>query len=106
MNKWPGTESQDYGHIYRMTVYRSDIKVESILKQVEHLYAWNYPAYPMDLCFYKDGFAWFWSSSHEGISCFYSDDKIAQELNELGVELQLCKKINKLELYYDPKTIY
>lgn len=100
--KWPGTETENaFGHIYRLAVYRCDEAVADILKTVDHLYAWNYPAFPMDLAFYRDGYAWFSSCAHEWLMWFYTNDVLAVEAlaaQGLSVEEDGEKDIEKMFL--------
>ena len=70
VKKWPSTEILgDQKHIYRMNLFRIDLngidKLFSVFEQVGTLWDWDYPDYPMDPCFYKNGYAWFSVSTHE-----------------------------------------
>lgn len=106
VHQWPGTISQDYNHIYRFVLYRSKLEAFKVLSLAEHLYDWNYPKFPMDLCFYKDGYAWFWSSSHEYWNSIYAEtDKTICELKALGLTLDYIQKVNRSSLYYCPMSL-
>jgi hypothetical protein len=62
--EWPGTITMDNRHIYRMITYRTDKNVLPILLSVDTIWDWNYSRYPMDPAFYKNGYAWFYVTSH------------------------------------------
>lgn len=106
VSKWPGTETMNKsGHIYRLIIYKSDAAVSEFLKVVETLYEWDYPRYPMDLAFYRDGYAWFASSAHEGLNWLYTDDTtIVKQLSDCGIAASKTRSIeyNKLFLLPDP----
>lgn len=95
------------GHIYNLVAYKSVPEVVDILVLVDSLWDWDYPNYPMDLCFFKNGYAHFISSAHEEYSILYTDDKnLVQLLREHDIKLIAYKKMEKNELYYDSKTIW
>lgn len=91
--EWPGTKilGNQQGHIYRMVTYRSCFEVIPVLEKVNSLWDWDYPMYPMDPCFYKDGVAWFSSSTHEHWNklCLWDDENypLAADLESIGVIL-------------------
>ena len=86
VKEWPGTISLDREHIYGFTLYHSNDSVNQILRSVKSVYNWDYPKYPMDLCFYKDGCCIFDSVAHEEIARLYSNDNnLIELLSEIGV---------------------
>lgn len=71
-NQWPGTTVFGKNeHIYEISLYSSTLKVKDTLAIVDKIFDWNYPNFPMDLCFYKDGYEWYSSTSHEKIAYFF-----------------------------------
>lgn len=101
--KWPSMETRnENGHIYRLAMYRSVPEVESVLARANSLWDWDYPALPMDLCFYKDGYAWFAASSHETWNCLYIDDaNTAAEMRALGFVLTDEAEIDDTSVFYE-----
>ena len=89
------------GHIYRLTRYESSSEVEEILSSVDMLYDWDYPKYPMDLCFYKNGYCWFAVSSHEYWNAIYTNDnEIINDLEKIGLEIEYYGETKENELFY------
>ncbi len=86
-NKWPGTTTLNrQNHIYNLSFYKVNKNTCEILKKVNSLYSWDYPKYPMDLCFYKNGYGFFESSAHEEYNRLYTDDNtIIDELRKNGL---------------------
>ena len=101
VNRWPGTETMnELGHTYRLVVYRCAEDTADILKSVDNLYAWDYPRFPMDLAFYRDGYAWFSSCAHEWLSWFYTnDEKAVEELSACGISVKEDGSANSEKMF-------
>ncbi len=100
--EWPGMITMDYRHVYLLSAYVSHPDVIPILNSVNSLYEWDYPVYPMDLSFYKDGYAIFASVAHECWNCLYAENRdIVYDLKKLGFDLELCH--NEKYVYYDER---
>jgi hypothetical protein len=103
--EWPGTITMDNRHIYRMITYRTDKNVLPILLSVDTIWDWNYSRYPMDPAFYKNGYAWFYVTSHEHINQLYlrEDNSFpsVDELESLGVKLIPDKSIDESCVFYN-----
>ena len=94
--------TNENGHIYELTVYRSCVQAVSILEEVGSLWKWDYPRYPMDLCFFRAGYAWFVSSAHEEYGILYTDDLgIINYLCNLGIKLKKGNAVKDDELYWE-----
>ena len=105
--QWPGTETMDTRHIYQLALYRCHIDVLPALESVGCLWDWDYPKHPMDLCFYREGYAWFWSVTHEGMNMLYIDQpSMISELESVGLEFHYEGNAELSELYYDKRTIH
>lgn len=69
--KWPGTTTWDTRNKYHIEVFKVDPgavdAIYRIFEAVEEITKWMYPALPMDLAFYKNGYAWFESCTHEDL---------------------------------------
>ena len=109
VTEWPGTRiiSNEQGHSYRMVTYRVCMDILPILEEVDTLWDWDYPLFPMDPCFYKNGYAWFVVTAHEHWNMLYLERKVpcvplASDLESLGVSLIPEKKVSASELYYHP----
>ena len=86
-NEWPGTITWDKKHIYRIAYYYSDMKCLDTLVRVGGLFNWDYPAAPMDLCFYKDNYCCLKSTAHEEMSSLYIDTEEAPVLESRGIKI-------------------
>ena len=102
-NQWPGTETLNQNsHIYKIILYKSEPKCKEVLLKVDNIYDWNYPYYPMDLCFYKDGYAWFVSCAHERFANLILEDEFDISFFEVfGVNLQYECDIPKDKLFLE-----
>lgn len=109
VNEWPGTitfPEEGMRHIYRLTIYKTAPEAEKELYKVSHLYEWHYPKMPMDIAFYKDGYAWFSCCAHEQLYFLYTDDEtVIEELDKLGVKSVFSREIDKSKLYYNENAI-
>lgn len=103
--EWPNTISMDEKHIYRMVTYRVDMDIIPALEEVDTVYDWDYPKYPMDPSFYKDGYAWFAVTSHEYFSVLYLGEEgsfpLASDLESLGVTLIPQGRVSEDKLFYN-----
>ncbi|MBQ3424380.1 MAG: hypothetical protein IJH38_04190 [Clostridia bacterium] len=99
----PSMETLNYNsHIYELTVYRASAEVVSVLEELDSLWQWDYPCYPMDLCFFKSGLAWFMSSAHEEYAILYTDDPgVINDLRDLGLKFSGVREAGEDELYRD-----
>ena len=60
------------------------------------IFDWCYPQFPMDLSFYKEGYAFFASCAHERLSWFFSDsDEEVNTLKELGTDITVQREGEK-----------
>ena len=102
-NQWPSMVTlNENNHIYNITLYKSSPDVENILTLTNDIFDWDYPSLPMDLCFYKDGYAWFSSSAHERFACVYIDSKETySELIDIGADLCYAGDIDRSKLFLE-----
>lgn len=100
-NQWPSTVTlNEFDHIYKITLYSANINTKSALLKANGIFDWDYPDFPMDLCFYKDGYAWFASSAHEHYAnLILNDNKTKNELNDLGINLHYQREIDESKLF-------
>ncbi|WP_196803047.1 hypothetical protein [Butyrivibrio sp. MC2013] len=69
---WPGTTILDEDEkSYKLYLFKSDREVYEQLAEVPTLWDWDGFDYPMDIAFYKNGYAWFASCSHEHLNWLY-----------------------------------
>lgn len=108
-NQWPSTATLNVNnHIYKIVLYKADLGAEAALSKAEKLFDWDYPLLPMDLCFYKNGYAWLSSSSHEHFAYLYFNDKqTLVDLNNMGVKIRYDRDIDDSKLFLEEslKTI-
>ena len=98
---WPSNMTlNENGHIYKLTLYRAERGAFDALAKADGLFDWDYPRFPMDLCFFKGGYAWFVSSGHSQYAVIYtdSDDAVAR-LSDIGAKIQLNGEIKESNLY-------
>ena len=104
--EWPSMITWDTVHIYKLTMYRACEEAEEALALADCLYDWDYSKYPMDLCFYKDGYCWFATSSHECWNALYTNSKKTKiELEKLGVIIDDECDFDESNLFYNEKAI-
>lgn len=106
VTEWPSMITlNEMGHIYRLEMYRSDMGTEEILYTSNGIYNWDYPKFPMDLCFYKDGYAIFASCAHERINTLYTDDEVLLALlQDIGLELVEEDNVPKSNIFYEKRA--
>ena len=90
---------------YLLTYYRAAPDALDILERAGSLYEWDYPMFPMDLCFFREGYAWFISSAHERWNTLYTDHpETIRELETLGLTAEPEGMINDEKLFYKDKA--
>ena len=106
VNEWPSMITlNENSHIYRLTGYRAEPAAMEALKQADSLRDWDYPALPMDLCFYKDGYAWFAASSHERWNSLYTnDERVIDRLRAMGLTVIMEEDMDESKLFFDART--
>ena len=88
------------GHIYKLTLYRAESGAFDALAEADGLFDWDHPQFPMDLCFFKDGFAWFVSSGHGGYAVLYTDsDDVVERLSDISTKIRLNGEVKASDLY-------
>ena len=108
VTEWPGTRVLGDRHIYDMVMYRIEgisFEIMDVLERVDTLWKWDYPDYPMDICFYRNGTAWFASSAHEKWNAFYlqsGDDNLplVSDIESLGVKLEYKGKVTEDQMFH------
>lgn len=110
--QWPLTETRDYNHIYNMVTYTipRDFNVESVFDivsvfdMVQTLWDWDYPEYPMDPCFYRNGKVFFATCTHEHINELYLNSEgdyfSVKDIESIGVKLYHQGRIPEEQLFH------
>lgn len=81
IDSWNGNEwasmitLNENGHIYKITLYDADERAFDGLSKANCLFEWHYPKFPMDICFFKDDYAWFVTSAHENYAILYTNSQ-------------------------------
>lgn|GEM_PF-2912687 len=103
VNEWPSTKTDNaQKHLYLYTLYEVSNEVKDILLTVDNLYEWNYDKYPMDLCFFKDGYSFFYSSAHEHFAVLCTSDKaMLSELTKMGLKIEYLDEKLERDVFYD-----
>ena len=109
VNQWPSTTVYDRSskHVYRMNTYRINMDymntILSVFARVGNLSNWDYPDYPMDPCFYQNGYAWFVTSTHEHLSVLYlekgGNGPLVSDVESIGVHLIPTGTVEEKDLY-------
>ena len=108
VSQWGGTITlNESEHVYRMVTYKIErariFDILDVFETVETLYDWDYPKYPMDPCFYKNGYAWFTVCSHELDNTIYLKDEssfpLASDIESIGAKLEPDGKVAETELF-------
>lgn len=111
VTEWPGTSIKNSrGHVYQMITYRRAVEAIPALEIVDNLWEWNYPQFPMDPCFYKAGYAWFATSTHEGWNAlFLKDDEdypLVSDLESLGFSFISEGRVEQSDLFFNEYSFY
>lgn len=102
---WGGTVTFDTRHEYLYSLYRCDIGAREILLSADNLFEWDYEKYPMDLCFFKEGYSFFSSTVHEHRAVLCTDDeKAIEDLTQLGIECNPLPDTNG-KMFFDQFAI-
>lgn len=114
VTQWPGTVTKNNNnHIYRLSVYKSnnaDWSIINTLEKVNSIWNWDYPKYPMDLAFYRNGLAWFYSITHERINSLYLNEEdesrflSLRDLESVGIKLVNETEVPNDNVFYDKKA--
>lgn len=106
--EWPNMTvdtSSEYGmgnSKYTIMVYRTAIKLYDALIEPGNLFRWNFPYYPMDLCFFKNNRCWFASIAHEECLWLYTDSKEQLEkLRQMGIPFDNGEEIDENALFFE-----
>ena len=114
VSQWPGTVTRNLqNHIYQLCVYRSDNAdwgVIDTLEKANSIWEWDYPKFPMDLAFYRKGYAWFSSTAHEHLNQLYLSEETEKnfltirDLKGVGIELTYETEVDDSTVYYDERA--
>ena len=69
-----------YSDLQKIYYIRVNTEVAELLSLVDHLFAWQYPFMPEDLCFYKQGICVISSVCHESFWRIYKKDTLTKKL--------------------------
>ena len=85
-----------------MRTYRVSFDSLEALEAADSLWDWDYPEYPMDLCFYSHGYAWFASSVHEHWNALYTDKaNMIRDLISVGLQVSLTGETDEKDIFFD-----
>lgn len=107
VTRWPGTEVIDNGRDrYLMITYSTGTNYLRELEIPTTVYNWDYPKYPMDLCFYKDGVVRFETTAHEMRSVLYLPEDggfpTVDDIESFGIRLEPDGSILEEHMYKLP----
>lgn len=103
--QWPGTVIGDDGKKkskkYNINFYKCDAGAYYLLIQPDTIFGWEYPYYPEDLCFFRHGYVWMTTVSHEHMMWINGETKVDIEFfKNLGVWEDATVE-NDGEIYYE-----
>jgi len=84
--------------------YRFSLELKDYLLTNDNLYKWNNPHFPEDISFFKDGYCWLSSITHENLYyIFCRNDREYKHLKSIGIEFFEKKFIPtpKKDLYFE-----
>jgi hypothetical protein len=98
-------DKSNHNLIYRPNMYiifyRLNADLQEYLLSNKSLYKWDFPNYPTDISFFKDGVCWLNSITHEEICniCVESEEEF-DYLRSIGIELleKSFRQINEEEI--------
>lgn len=107
VNEWASMKTlNEFNHIYNLKMYKAEEGAKEALVNADSLFEWDYPQLPMDLCFFKDGYAWVSSCAHEHhCEIYLENDAQFTQLQEMGADIEFAKILIKEERFFDPKAI-
>ena len=93
---WTGTARQFSGkkENIEIRIYKVCEEVKEILMMPQGIFNWRYPYYPEDLAFFKDGYSWFYTTTHEKYARMYLYDEKFEIFNKWGIQFKF-KKVSK-----------
>lgn len=94
--------------LFEIFFYQTTEKLKQYLLFNKNLYEWNNPKWPEDISFFKNGYCWLYSVTHENFCYIYCENKEEYEyLKSIGIEFQEkeFKSTPKNELYYENYNI-
>lgn len=76
-------------YIYDICFYKTTDKIKKFLLEKNSLYEFMLPALPEDVCFFKNGYAWLRSSTHDK-SCgiYIENEQEISVLKEIGLKFE------------------
>ena len=91
-------------YLYDICFYKACSEIEEVLlSKVDSLYAFNPPYLPEDICFYKNGYCWLGTLTHEKSNFINIENK--EDYNyfkKIGLKLRKeSNENNKNERYYE-----
>lgn len=105
-SEWPGTviESGFSEYMNRdICFYRVCNEVKRYLLEPNGLFNWKYPYFPEDISFFKDGYCWFFTVSHEGYGYIYTKNiEVVKKLKKLSAHFEVhdCND-DEVNLFYE-----
>jgi hypothetical protein len=107
---WPLTETLDRNHIYNMVTYSiprfapDAFSVDNVFGMVNTLWDWQYPEYPMDPSFYRNGVIFFATCTHEEMNELYlrsdGDSLSVKDFESVGLKLTYLRSVPEERLFH------
>jgi hypothetical protein len=106
---WPGVATVfDENTSVDINIYKICEEVKPYLYKAGGLFNWVYPYFPDDLSFFKNGYCWFYTVSHENYANIYvNNQQDIKNLLKLGIEFNVNEYTgNELSPFYEDYELY
>ena len=84
---WPATIKGE-GAPNDVYVYKLVPEIKELLYKPKGFLEWSYPIYPEDPSFFKEGYCWFFTCSHEGYYIMYVNKEEFEYIKSLGIKYE------------------
>ena len=88
---WPAT-IRGKGAPNDVYVYKLVPEIKELLYKPKGFLEWSYPIYPEDPSFFKEGYCWFFTCSHEGYYIMYVNKEEFEYIKSLGIKYE-CQEV-------------
>lgn len=98
------SDPPNFDELFEILFYKTDKEVEKYLLTSKNLYTWLNPKFPEDISFFKNGYCWLYSVTHEELcDIYYESEEEYNYFKSIGIEFIDEKFTENLdnELYFE-----
>lgn len=91
-------------NVSEVQFYKFDDSLKEYLLTKKNFYSWCNPKFPEDVTFFKDGYCWLYTITHEEMCVIYcSDKKEYEEMKNMGIKFyeKDFELIPKEKIYFE-----